>query len=369
MTDRPSIAVLVPYCPWPTVSGARIEMVKHLAILRDIGEVTILSAHRKPVGGGWSDDQRVHARDEGYRLLLREDDTSVSWHGMLGTAYAALCKGLRLERAFGHANPYHRFAFPAAWWQRHTRDADLVVINYSYWAHLPTHCPKAVVLHDLWSATMWGGDRRELAELKACDLIQVISVDEKAHFAARGVAHTVWSPPLAPPLEAPCTEQIALIGSANAMNREGLRWLCRALPAEPPTVRVYGGLSDHAPSPPFERLGAYSDPTRPHRECGTLLVPTALGTGVQIKVVEALAAGRAIVARRGAMRGIPPSDSAWHTVDTPEQMWSEAENLADHVAAREALAARARAYYAEHLEASAVRERTAAAYRACLGTA
>ena len=97
-------------------------------------------------------------------------------------------------------------------------------------------------------------------------------------------------------------------------------------------------------------------------------MPTALGTGVQIKVVEALAAGRAIVARRGAMRGIPPSDDAWHTVDTPEQMWSAADRLADNVAARESLAARAGAYYAEHLEGIAVRERTAAGYRRLLAS-
>ena len=82
-----------------------------------------------------------------------------------------------------------------------------------------------------------------------------------------------------------------------------------------------------------------------------MLLPTASGTGVQIKVVEALAAGRAIVARKGAMRGLPPGKGAWLEVSSPEAMWAQAARLSHDVQLRRQQAAKARAYYQQHLNA------------------
>ena len=64
-----------------------------------------------------------------------------------------------------------------------------------------------------------------------------------------------------------------------------------------------------------------------------------------------MAAGRAIVARRGAMRGIPPGNGAWIEVDTPDEMREAARRLQADPAARRAQMAAAHAYYRMHLDA------------------
>lgn len=78
---------------------------------------------------------------------------------------------------------------------------------------------------------------------------------------------------------------------------------------------------------------------------------TALGMGVQVKGIEALAAGRAIIARKGAMRGLPRANIGWIEVDTPQEMIEAARRLQTDHAARHAQMAAAREYYHVHLEA------------------
>ena len=105
-----------------------------------------------------------------------------------------------------------------------------------------------------------------------------------------------------------------------------------------------------AAGPGFKPVGHYADAMDPYRQCGIILMAAAGGMGVQIKSIEALAAGRAIVARRGAMRGIPPGNGAWIEADTPEAMRAEAQRLQRDPAARRVQMAAAREYYRTHLE-------------------
>lgn len=343
-------ATLVPFCPLPVDSGAKSEIWKHLHVLRELGSCTVISARSKPVGAGWSAADLARVRAEGLAVTLREDTDRRRLPQLLGTAYAAVCKPLGLERAFGHANPYHRYAFDPGWWERQTRDADLAVINYSYWARLPCRCPKALVLHDLLSDKMWGSSRLESRELQECDLVVVISADEAERLRARGVERILWSPPAVEPAELPDSDRIGMVGSANQFNREGLGWLRQAARRAGLAVEVHGDLAGAAaPAPPFVPVGRYADQLEPYRRCGIILLPAALGTGVQIKGVEALAAGRAIVARRGAMRGLPPDAEAWIEVDTADQMAEAARSLARDAAARGRVAGAARRYYDRNL--------------------
>ena len=97
-------------------------------------------------------------------------------------------------------------------------------------------------------------------------------------------------------------------------------------------------------------MGLYKDWTHPYEQCGVILLASSGGTGVQIKAVEALACGRAIVARKGAMRGLPENDGAWVEVSEPEEMALEAIRLSSNKSAREELSARARQYYERHLD-------------------
>ena len=347
--------LLLPYCPLPADHGGKVEMSKALHCLRELGPCTILSARARPVGAGWTPEIRAALEKQGFRVVLREDDEPRRFRPgrAWGFAYAAGCKALGLHRAFGHVNPYHRLAFDPDWVARHAESADLAVFAYSYWAGFPTACPKAVFLLDLWSDFMWGGHAAETRDLKTADLVVSISRQEEESLHARGINRTLWSPPFVAAADLPDTDGVAIVGSPSSFNRAGLRWLGAGLPDAP--VKVYGGLARSARGPGFEAVGRYADMLDPYRQCGILLMVTTGGMGVQIKTIEALAAGRAIVARRGAMRGIPPGNGAWIEVDTPAAMRAETIRLQRDAGARRAQMEAARAYYRQHLDAERLR--------------
>ena len=342
---------LIPYCPLPADHGGKVEMWKALKCLRELGPCTILSARTKPVGMGWTPARIAEVAKCGFDVVFREDDEPRRFRPgrAWGLAYAAGCKALGLERAFGHANPYHRLAFDPAWVGRHAEGAELAMFAYSFWTGFAVACPKAVLLLDLWSDFMAGGFESETRDLKTADLVIVISKQEEATLQARGIHRTLWSPPFVTEEDLPDSDRIGMVGSASAFNREGLDWL-GAGPAGSP-VRVYGELAKFAATAGFEPVGRYGEAMEPYRQCGIVLMTTAGGMGVQIKSIEALAAGRAIVARRGAMRGIPPGNGAWIEVDTPDKMREAALRLQADPAARRAQMAAALAYARSHLDA------------------
>lgn len=355
--------VLVPYCPLPIDTGGKAEIWKHLKILKQLGGCRIVTARRRPVGMGWSSEYEHKIRSLGFELIFREDACGFRWQQVLSYFYGCVCKGLRLEKAFGHSNPYHRYAFPEAWWYEQTKHADVAVINYSYWAWLPCRCPKVVVLLDLWSNFMWEGARRETTELGTADLVIAISRDEENLLNQRNIMKTMWSPPLVPSVDLPLTSEVGLIGSGNRFNIEGLRWLENGLSDLGTTIKVFGGLSRHVRSQAFIDVGRYQDTLQPFRDCGIILMPTSGGMGMQIKAVEALAAGRAIIARKGAMRGLPPGDGAWIEVERPEEMLFWVQKLQLDSQVRRRLAKAAQTYYARYLEAAAIEQGLEKAYR------
>jgi hypothetical protein len=354
---------LIPYCPLPANHGGKVEMLKHLDVLKSLGECTIASAATRPVGMGWNPAVRIEFEERGYRVTLREDTChGKTWQQWFGMAYASTCKGFQMERAFGHSNPYHRYAFNLDWWMALSREADLVIINYSYWAWLPTICPKIIILHDLLSNTMWGGTHCETEDLRKANLVVVISKDEEEQLRRRGISNIIWSPPLVKPALFELTQAVGIIGSANTYNREGLRWLSAVSPPETLSVNVYGALSQFVTWPNVNKIKSYVDLYRPYQDCGIVLLPTALGMGVQIKVVEALACGRAIIARRGAMRGIPDGQGAWIEVDSPHEMWLQAERLCNDRNSRNDQGEKARLYYQRYLHHKKIRTELREAY-------
>ena len=320
--------VLVPYCPVPTDTGGKAEMWQHLRILRELGACRIVSARKRPVGAGWTVETIGEVRRAGFDLVFREDSHArLLLRQAAGILYAAVAKALRLNKAFGHANPYHRYAFPPTWWEAESRRVDLALINYSYWARLPCECPKVINLLDLWSDSMWGGHQLETAELRRTDLILSVSADEARTLKARGAPHVLWMPPLVPLTDCTDTATVAVVGSDSAANRAGWQWLESALNPSALSVHVYGGLSGRVAGSHAVAEGAYADRFQPYRDAGIVLMPTSLGMGVQIKGVEALACGRAIVARKGAMRGLIPDEGAWIEVQTAEDMIEQAKRL------------------------------------------
>lgn len=357
--------VLVPYCPWPADSGGKADMLKHLYILRELGNCRIVSAATKPVGAGWTRERLDLARSQGFEVVLREDERRM-WTvpQATGMAYGAVCKGLGLERAFHHGNPYHRYAFPSDWWRKVSEGGDLAVFNYSYWCRLPCEMPKALVLLDLWSDYMWGGYALETRDIGACDHTFAISVDEVNTLKSRGVMNVSWCPPAIDAAEFDRTSACALVGSNILFNIEGLRWLeVAGVALNDVDIRVYGSLAASVNHSGLRCVGRYEHHQQPYRECGIALCTTTQGMGVQIKTIEALATGRAMIARRGAVRGLPAQEKAWIEVDTPEEMLDWAKALAADRHLREQWGDRAMNYYRRHLAAETIRADTRSIYQ------
>lgn len=353
VSTRMNCGILMPYCVFPPDTGGKAEMLNHLRILTEMGRCRVLSADRWPVGTVWTESARKCLSDYGAELELREPAGVGDWRQALGLVYASFCKGLGFEQAFGHANPYHRWAFPEAWWRRATAGLDLVMICYSYWARLPTTCPKVILLLDLWSDYMKLWNRKETEELRSADAVIVISTNERERLLDCGVTNVYWCPPLVEPMTCPDSSGIGLVGSASDFNREGLAWLAAGAEGRAEDVQVFGGLARHAVRPGFVPVGRYEKRADPYERCGIVLMTTAQGMGVQIKGIEALAAGRAIVARRGAMRGIPPGNGAWVEVDTGAEMWRVASELSRNAGMRRAQSQLAMEYYRLHLDSRA----------------
>jgi len=349
--------VLIPYCPWPADTGGKAEIWKHLQILHELGPCRIVSAGKKPVGGGWTREHREQLEKMGFEVVLREDTSQRwTWRQAWGMAYGAVCKGLGLERAFPHSNPYHRYAFPEPWWRRVSEGADIAVINYSYWAWLPFEGPKVLVLLDVWSDYMWGGERTETRDIASCAHTFVISVDEAERLKSRGVQSVSWCPPAISRSDFPLPSGCALLGSASRFNIEGLRWIESVGDAvREADIRVYGGLAAAIRNPALKAVGRYKENDQPFQENGIVLFPTVQGMGVQIKTIEALASGRAIVARRGAIRGLPKQGQVWIEVDTPVEAIEWIRRLQDSEETRREWAAKAKAFYECYLDADRVR--------------
>lgn len=345
-------ACLIPYCPFPVDTGARLIFNKHLKFLLDLGECSVLSAKMKPVGYGWSPEHENGLRNLGYSLHFVRHSAETFIPRAYGIGYALFFKALKMEKAFGHSNPYHRYAFDSEWLYQKTKSLDLCEIHYSYWARLETACPKVVIVHDLWSDIMWEGSGRETQELGRADLLVTVSHDDKVKLLERGLKNVHWSPPCIEEMGFDDSCDIVVVGSGNRHNIEGLEWLKAGLGTDcPARIHCYGAISRHVQDDVrFIAHGPYGDASEPYRQCGIVLMLTSGGTGLQIKGVEALAAGRAIIARKGAMRGLPNDQIGWIEVDGPEEMKDMMRTLSDYHELRNQLMERARRYYHRHLE-------------------
>ena len=277
---------------------------------------------------------------------------------LFGLIYALFFKALKQERAFGHSNPYHRYAFDSNWLYQQTSGFDLCEIHYSYWARLNTACPKVVIVHDIWSDLMWGGTEKETAELSSADLLVTVSYDDTLKLLSRGLKNVHWSPPCIEAGEYEDSIDTAVVGSGNRHNVEGIDWLRRGLKKEfPLKIHCFGSIGSHIEADSrFVNHGRYDLASEPYRRCGVVLMLTTGGTGLQIKGVEALAAGRAIIARKGAMRGFPRDTVGWIEVDTTEEMEEKLLTLRRDFKLRAKMMGQARDYYMTHLHKRVVLE-------------
>lgn len=124
------------------------------------------------------------------------------------------------------------------------------------------------------------------------------------------------------------TKSVLVVGSANEINRTGLRDFLRfawpsILARVPDAILVVAGhLSRYVPddAPNIESLGAVDDLTPLYGRARVVVNPAAAGTGLKIKTVEALSHGCPVVTWPNGFDGIP---EAIQRTMTPPNDWLE----------------------------------------------
>ncbi|MDG2520301.1 glycosyltransferase [Caulobacter segnis] len=253
---------------------------------------------------------------------------------------------------------------------RHARGAKALLCDYAFAAPLAPYAltPAArrlVVMHDLFSsraaqfAAVGGSDsvaalsaEAEYALLGQADIILAVQQDEAAAVAANLPGRQVVTTPIAAdpvssaaPGRAP---EILFVGSNTAPNVVGLHWLFDkvwpALIARRPDARltVVGNVSralDGAPQG-VTVLGPVPDLAPLYAGAAVVVSPLITGSGLKIKLVEALAAGKAVVATSVSLQGVERElSSVVRRADEPEVFAAHIADLLDDDEARAALAA------------------------------
>lgn len=154
------------------------------------------------------------------------------------------------------------------------------------------------------------GRDEELRSLARFDAVVCINRDEANYLAAHGVAGVSYLPPTGAfrPVPGPQAEPVpGVIGSSALPNVDGLKAAIEHLRKLPRLV-VAGSLSEHdflAGVPNVERLGVLPDVGAFYAGINVALSPVRFGGGLKIKVFEALANGKPVVATSHSVEGFP----------------------------------------------------------------
>ncbi|WP_052730139.1 glycosyltransferase [Sphingomonas sp. SRS2] len=251
-------------------------------------------------------------------------------------------------------------------------NADIVIADYMFLARaLPyvarPNAPSAIVMHDLFHARSGGfaatGDRDsvagisrdgELALLGKADAVIAIQAAE-ADFITRALPDrmVILAPMAAQPVDAPQpgdAGRLLFVGSNTAPNVHGLRWFIDQvwpqLRAARPELRldVAGSVAAAFPqaAPGVIFHGMVDDLAVLYRDAGVVISPLLHGSGLKIKLIEALAHGKAVVATGVTLQGV--EDTASHAVlraDNADDFARAILGLTANDAPRAALAAQA----------------------------
>lgn len=169
---------------------------------------------------------------------------------------------------------------------------------------------------------------KELESLRRFDSVLCINRDEARYLAGCGLAGVSYLPPSVPfsPVRGPVDGPWAgLIGSNALPNVDGLKHALGAI-ARLPHVVIAGGISgepmlDDAGAAGLERLGILSDVRAFYARINVALSPVRFGGGLKIKVFEALASGKPVVATSHSVAGFPEGIAGVVAVEDDFDRW------------------------------------------------
>lgn len=266
----------------------------------------------------------------------------------------------------------HRFV------RRALAGADVVIADYIFqaeaFADRPRPVPTAIVMHDLFHARDTAGEAgsgREavagidaateaalLARADATVAIQRAEADwVRAHVPG---VRVILAPIAVDPVPAPQPgggDRLLFVGSGTAPNVVGLGWFLEEVwprvRRERPdaTLAVAGGVARAFPRAPegVRFLGLVPSLAAAYAGAAAVISPLTFGSGLKIKLAEAMAAGKAVVATSVTLQGVEAEcRGAVLVADTAEAFARAAAGLLADEAGRAALAGRALAAARAH---------------------
>jgi len=219
---------------------------------------------------------------------------------------------------------------------RLARPSRMLVADYCYQVPalpyvLQPEVGSMVVMHDLFwrrrsdftTARMADTTETQLTELQEmkllgqADVVLAIQADEAALVQARLPQTPVILTPMPAAVERrpnPGERPVLLfVGSDTAANVHGANWFLEAVW---PAIRagrpdaglwIVGGVRnslDPAPRPGVSLLGVAPDLTALYRQAAVVISPLTVGSGLKVKLVEALGKGKAVVATSVTVAGV-----------------------------------------------------------------
>lgn len=259
-------------------------------------------------------------------------------------------------------------------------NADAALCDYAFTATLAPYlvspnARSAIIMHDLMSARVADAAETNTVKIEAADEFRMLGLadaviaiqqDEAAKVRAalpRSVVVTApHSTELAPATQPGQDDLLFFVGSNTAPNIVGLEWFYRdiwpLIRAQRPKaqLKVAGSVARGLGAPPdgVAILGVVDDLAPLYAEASVVISPLYTGSGLKIKLVEALAAGKAVVGTSVTAQGVEQIVAdAMALADEPAEFAAAAVALAGDRARRAALGEAALACAERHFSAQA----------------
>lgn len=332
------ILFLTTELPWPIDGGGKLRTAETLACLLRFAEVRLLSFSEAPsaeadaralaeaMPGLQVERPIPHAvrirrrplsllRTAGIQLLRQEPYLSAKF---ASRAYRE--RALALSRADApevlwcdHLNVFAMAREVAA-----AAELPLILDQHNVESDLFTRAAGAGWLAPL---ARWEGRRLrrfEVEALRSADAVIAISGEDAERFEALGGREAVTVLPSMgelgpPPLPPPASRRIAFLGTLSwPPNAEGVDWLAREVVPHAPELRfVVGGrglapaIARRAKEAGIELAGWVEDPAAFFRSASAAVVPLLSGSGIAMKLLDAMRAGVPVVTTPAGARGLP----------------------------------------------------------------
>ncbi len=259
------------------------------------------------------------------------------------------------------------------------RNATTVIVNYDFWAPLleqlsGSGCKRVIVMHDLLSARTRAfleagtpldsphvDEAEEMAWLSSADLVLAAQPRE-----AEYIRKQINTPVLVAPLPyiakrlpgPPAPETCLFVGANIPPNQTGIRWFIdevwpkvrAACPTA--TLALVGSICSFLEDgiPGVLKLNIVPSMDSEYARACVCVVPLLIGSGIKIKLIEAMSFGKAVVSTTTGVQGVEEwAPKVVDVTDDPAAFATAVTHLLNDEDARRAREAAVVEAFAEHL--------------------